>query len=81
MREGTQALSTSLSASIRTRAYMCWHSATSLLKRYQRAASSRSLSQLGIILIFTVVIVDLLTQRSRQKTFCSGDNIFEENFC
>lgn len=81
MREGTQTLSMSLGTSIRARTCMSWHPATELLKCYHSAASSRRLSQLGIILIFIVVIADLLTQSSRQKTFCSVDNIFEENFC
>lgn len=72
MREGTQTLSTSLGTSIGTRAYTSWHPATQLLNCYQRAVSSMRLSQVGIILIFIVVIVDLLTQSSRQKTFCSS---------
>lgn len=80
MREGTQALSTALGASIRTRACTCWHPATELPKRYQRG-EFWEFNQLGTTLIFVVVIVDLLTQSSRQKPFCSVDNICEENLC
>lgn len=54
---------------------MSWPLATDLLKCYQSATNSRRFSQHGIIFIFIVAILDLLTPSSRQKTFCSVDNI------
>lgn len=81
MWEGTQELNRALGASNRTCSDRAWRSAPSLLQYYQSPAHSGSSSQEGIILILIVAMLDSLTPSSRHKTFCSVDNIFEDDFC